>query len=119
LPRRHQAHRRLYDIEKEGRGQPTDERVRLRHARAKPILDDLGSWLQAQLPKISGKSELAKAIRYGLASSGKLRPYLDHGCLEADNIGAERALEPVALDRKNFSSSALQVAASRRRSPTP
>ena len=54
------------------------------------------------MPKISGKSELAKAIRYGLARMRKLRPYLDHGCLEADNNGAERALKPVALGRKNF-----------------
>ena len=92
----------LYAIEKEGRGQPTDERVRLRQAHAKPIVDDLESWLQAQLPKISGKSELAKAIRYALARMRKLRPYLEHGCLEADNNGAERALKPVALGRKNF-----------------
>ena len=40
----------LYAVEKEGRGQPPDERVRLRQARAKPIVDDLESWLQAQLP---------------------------------------------------------------------
>ena len=52
--------------------------------------------------RISGKSELAKAIRYALARMRKLRPYLDHGCLEADNNGAERALKPVALGRKNY-----------------
>ena len=32
----------------------------------------------------------------------KLRPYLDHGVLEADNNCAERAMKPVALGRKNF-----------------
>jgi hypothetical protein len=32
----------------------------------------------------------------------KLRPYLEHGCLEADNNCAERALKPVALGRKNY-----------------
>ena len=52
--------------------------------------------------RISGKSELAKAIRYALARMRKLRPYLEHGCLEADNNGAERALKPVALGRKNY-----------------
>ena len=92
----------LYAVEKEGRGQPPDERVRLRQVRAKPIVDDLESWLHDQLPKISGKSELAKAIRYALARMRKLRPYLDQGCLEADNNCAERALKPVALGRKNF-----------------
>ncbi len=35
----------------------------MHQALAKPILDDLEAWLHAQLPKISGKSELAKAIR--------------------------------------------------------
>jgi transposase len=93
---------RLYAVEKDGRGRPPHDRVQLRQTRAKPILDDLETWLQAQLPKISGKSELAKAIRYALARMKKLRPYLDHGCLEADNNCAERAMKPVALGRKNY-----------------
>jgi len=79
----------LYAVEKDGRGRPPDERVRLRQARAKPILDDLETWLHAQLPRISARSELAKAIRHALARLGKLRPYLEHGCLEADNNCAE------------------------------
>ncbi len=92
----------LYAVEKDGRGRPPDERLRLRQDRAKPILDDLESWLQTQLPRISGKSELAKAIRYALSRFKKLRPYLDHGCLEPDNNPAERAMKPIALGRKNF-----------------
>jgi transposase len=92
----------LYAVEKDGRGRPSDERVGLRQSRAKPILDDLEIWLHAQLPKISGKSELAKAIRYALARMKKLRPYLDHGCLEVDNNSAERAMKPIALGRKNY-----------------
>ena len=92
----------LYAVEKDGRGHPPEERVRLRQARAKPILDELETWLQRQLPKISGKSELARAIRYALARMKKLRPYLDHGCLEADNNSAERAMKPIALGRKNY-----------------
>jgi transposase len=92
----------LYAVEKDGRGRPPDERVKLRQDRAKPILDDLESWLQAQLPRISGKSELAKAIRYALSRFKKLRPYLDHGCLALDNNCAERAMKTVALGRKNW-----------------
>ncbi|MEQ8653911.1 MAG: IS66 family transposase [Kiloniellales bacterium] len=92
----------LYAIEKEARGRSAGERVRRRQAYAKPILDDLEAWLQAQLAKISGKSELAKAIRYSLTRMKRLRPYLDHGFLEVDNNTAERAMRPVALGRKNF-----------------
>ena len=66
------------------------------------MFDDLEIWLHAQLPKISGKSELAKAIRYALTRMKKLRPYLDHGFLEIDNNSAERAMRCVALGRKNY-----------------
>jgi transposase len=55
----------LCAVEEEGRRRSPDERVRLRQARARPIVDDLGSWLQARLPRISGESELAKATRHG------------------------------------------------------
>ena len=92
----------LYAVEKDARGRPPDERARLRQARAKPIFEDLEAWLQAQLPKISGKSELAKAIRYALTRMKRLRPYLDNGFLEPDNNSAERSMKPVALGRKNF-----------------
>lgn len=92
----------LYGVEKEARGQSPEDRVRLRQKNARPILDDLDAWLHGQLPKISGKSELAKAIRYALTRIQKLRPYLDHGFLEADNNSAERAMRCVALGRKNY-----------------
>ncbi len=92
----------LYGIEKQGRGKPSEERATLRQQKAKPLLDDLESWLNAQLPKISSKSELAKAIRYALTRMKKLRPYLDHGFLELDNNSAERSMRCVALGRKNY-----------------
>ncbi len=92
----------LYAIEKQARGQPPESRAALRQAHAAPILGELETWLQSQLPRISGKSELAKAIRYALSRLKKLRPYLDHGHLEADNNCAERAMKSVALGRKNY-----------------
>ncbi len=93
---------KLYGVEKEARGRQPEERVALRQELAKPLFDDLEAWLHAQLPKISGKSPLAQAIRYALGRMPKARPYLDHGCLEADNNTAERAVKPVAIGRKNW-----------------
>jgi len=60
------------------------------------VLDDLETWLAEQLRRISGKSPLAAAIRYALARIKRLRPYLDHGFLEIDNNGAERAMRAIA-----------------------
>jgi transposase len=92
----------LYVVEKDARGLAPEDRIRLRQDRARPILDDLEAWLGTQLARISGKSELAKAIRYALTRMKKLRPYLDHGFLEIDNNPAERAMKPVAIGRKNY-----------------
>jgi uncharacterized protein (DUF1810 family) len=92
----------LYGIEKEVRGQSPEDRASIRQEKAKPLLDQLEHWLSDQLPKISGKSELAKAIRYALTRIKKLRPYIDHGILEIDNNSAERSMRCVALGRKNY-----------------
>jgi transposase len=92
----------LYGVEKDVRGQPPYVRVKARQSRSKPIFDDLETWLHAQLPKISGKSPLAKAIRYALTRMKKLPPWLDHGFLELDNNAAERSMRPIALGRKNY-----------------
>ena len=92
----------LYAVEKAARGKCPEDRVLLRQEKAKPVFDDLEIWLQAQLPRIPGKSELAIAIRYALTRMKKMRSYLDHGILELDNNTAERAMRCVALGRKNY-----------------
>ena len=92
----------LYAVEKQARGSPPDERVRLRQAKAKQVLDDLDTWLGAQLTRISGKTPLAQAIRYAITRIKRLRPYLDHGLLEIDNNTAERGMRAIAIGRKNW-----------------
>jgi hypothetical protein len=81
----------LYQVEDAVRGRPPDERRRSRQEHAHPRLADLRSWLDATLSKLSGKSELAKAIRYGLSRWPALTRYADHSGLEIDNNAAKRA----------------------------
>ena len=92
----------LYAVEKAARGKSPEERASIRQEQAKPVFDDLDIWLQAQLTRIPGKSELAKAIRYALTRMSKMRDYLEHGVLELDNNTAERSMRCVALGRKNY-----------------
>jgi hypothetical protein len=54
----------LFGIERPINGKPPDERRHARDTQARPLLDDLAAFFDAALAKISGKSELAAAIRY-------------------------------------------------------
>ena len=50
----------LYAIEKEIRGMTPEDRAAVRHAKAKPIFDELEEWLHAQLPKNLGQVAAGK-----------------------------------------------------------
>jgi hypothetical protein len=57
----------LYRIEDEIRGRPPDQRLSVRANYTAPLMADLRTWLEATLTRISGRSDLAAAIRYTLA----------------------------------------------------
>jgi transposase len=92
----------LYAVEAAIRGQPPDERRRIRQAESKAILLALEHWAEQTLPTLSGKSELAVAFRYMRSRWPALIRYIDDGRVEIDNNAAERALRGVAVGRKNW-----------------
>jgi transposase len=92
----------LHAVEDAIRGAPPERRRAERKARAGPVHQGLRAWLEAMLPKLSRKSDLAIAVRYALSRWQALGRYLDDGRLEIDNNAAERALRGVALGRKNW-----------------
>lgn len=92
----------LFDIERLIVGAPPEHRRSVRQRLAKPRLDELATWLDAQLQRIPGKSDLAGAIRYACLRWPALTCHLDHGRLEISNNAAENAIRPVALGRKNW-----------------
>jgi transposase len=92
----------LFDIERAAMGRSLQQRVRIRQSSARPVIDDLAALFDASLAMISGKSELAGAIRYARSRWSALTRYLDDGRLEISNNAAERAIRPLALGRKNY-----------------
>jgi len=92
----------LLAIEAKIAGQPPEARLAARQARSAPIMADLRAWLEATLPRISGKSDLAKAIRYTLAQWSALTLVLRDGRACLHNNAAERRMRPLALGRKNY-----------------
>jgi hypothetical protein len=91
----------LYAIEAEIRGHPAEHRQRVRQQRSRPIVEDLHGWLQQQLGRVSGASDLAKAMRYAIRHWPGLVAFLDDGRIEMDTNVVERAIRPHTLTRKN------------------
>jgi len=91
----------LYKVEKDIRGRNPDERRAARQERSRPIVDALAPWLREKLALISQKTKLAEAIRYALARWDGLTRFVDDGRIEIDSNVVERAIRPIALNRKN------------------
>ncbi len=92
---------KLYEIEAEIRGHPAEHRRTVRQQRSRPIVEALHAWLQEQLPRLSGASPLAAAMRYALRHWSGLILFLDDGRIEMDTNVVERGMRPVTLTRKN------------------
>jgi len=105
----------LYGVERAARERPLDEPARgqLRHERARPILERLRVSLPPLALTALPKSPLGQAVGYATRQWAALTRYLEHGALEIDNNGAERALKPIVLGRKNWLFCGSEAAAHR------
>lgn len=92
---------RLYALELDLRGRSPDERRTKRQQQSRFIVDDLHALLEARLAQVSRKSALAEAIRYALTRWEGLTRFLEDGRVELDSNTVERAIRPLALNRKN------------------
>lgn len=92
----------LYDIEREINGQPADLRLKVRQKNSRPKVDAFQAWAEKQLTRIPGKSDLAKAFRYGLSRWPSFTLFLDDGRVAIDNNAAERGMRPIGVGRRNW-----------------
>jgi len=105
---------KLYRVEKPARKLDPGDRYAHRQEKARPILDELRTWLDNSLPLVPPTSATGKALNYLNREWKRLVRYLDDGRLEIDNNGAENAIRPFVVGRKNwlFSASVKGVKAS-------
>jgi len=114
------ARRRFNDaVKAQGRNRKLtpDERYAHRQKQARPVLDEMRAWLDEALPLVSPSSTTGKALSYLHNEWKQLTRYLDDGRLEIDNNGAENAIRPFVLGRKNWLFSASVKLNCRRRKP--
>lgn len=90
----------LFKIERAFNARSPAERLAVRREQSAPLMDDLRSWLEAQLAKLSRSHDLAKAINYMLRRWPAFTRFLDDGRVCLSNNAAERALRCVPLGRK-------------------
>src|ERR1700688_3856923 len=91
----------LYAIEEKVRGRSAEVRRAVRQSESKPRFEALKTWLEAELARVSAKSGIAGAIRYGLNHWDGLVRFLEDGRIELDTNAVERAMRPIALSRRN------------------
>ena len=104
-PLAHEALQRiaaLYAIEDNIRGHAPEVRLRMRQAHSAPLFADLRIWFEQTLGRISGKIDLAAAIRYALTRWDALTLVLRDGRACLDNNAAERSMRTMTLGRKNW-----------------
>lgn len=70
-------------------------RISFRPRFARPILEDLWSWLEEQEPQCSPGRALHKAIVYALSHRVELSRFLEDGAVPLDNNVCERAIKNV------------------------
>jgi transposase len=80
----------LFAIERDIDGRSADQRRAVRQERSAPILAELEPWLQAQRDRVSGKSEVGKAIAYTLKRWTALARFLTDGCICLSTDGVEK-----------------------------
>src|SRR6202049_2916864 len=94
----------LFAVDEQARKEnltPSD-RPLLRLKKAKPLLEQIKTAIQAARGDALPKSALAKACNYTLTLWQRLIRFLDYPVLELSNNLAENAIRPVALGRRNW-----------------
>jgi len=92
----------LYRIEEEVRELEPDERRRRRQEKARPLAQELYSWMLRQQEVVPPGSATAKALLYSLRRWAALVRYIDDGDLPIDNNWVENQIRPIALGRSNW-----------------
>jgi transposase len=92
----------LFEIERSINGKSAEERLAVRRALSRPLVDDLQVYMRAQAAKLSRGHDLVKAINYILKRWAPFTFFLEDGRVCLSNNAAERGLRGIALGRKSW-----------------
>jgi transposase len=93
---------KLYQIERQTKEVPPDERHRIRQERSRPVILKLRAWLTDAIPRVPPQSLTGKALAYLDGQWPKLVRVLDDGRIPLDTNAVENAIRPFVIGRKNW-----------------
>jgi len=96
--------RAIYKVEAALKSAGADEATiyKVRQEKAKPLLEQLKTYLDEKSKTVLPKSKVGEAISYTLKRWHYLTTYLEDGRYEIDNNRTERAIKPFVMGRKNW-----------------
>jgi hypothetical protein len=92
----------LFAIERSINGKSAEERLAVRKASSRPLVDALETYMREQIAKLSRGHDLAKAMHYMLKRWPAFTLFLEDGRVCLSNNAAERGLRGIALGRKSW-----------------
>lgn len=92
----------VFDLERDINGKPPDDRLAARKEHVAPLVAELEAWMRAERARVSGKSDIGKAMDYMLKRWDGFTRFLHDGRICLTNNAAERALRGIALGRKSW-----------------
>ena len=92
----------LFAIERSIKGKSADERLAVRQASSRSLVDALETYMRGQLSRLSRAHDLAKAMQYMLKRWPAFTLFLKDGRVCLSNNAAERGLRGIALGRKSW-----------------
>lgn len=94
----------LYKVEKEAdeQGLTPEQRSEKRKREAYPVIKKFEAWMEDVYHEVLPQGRMSKAITYAYSLLPRLSRYVNDGRVKIDNNGAENAIRPLALGRKNY-----------------
>lgn len=93
---------KLFELEREWRAAPPEEKKSLRQQHSKPIVEAYFAWCDSEALKVLDETPISKAIAYSRNHREAFCRFLDDGRLPLTNNISERNLRREALGRKNW-----------------
>ena len=94
----------IFDEDKKLKALSTEERLRKRKIKVKPLVEAYFAWVRETLESKTNppKGETAKGLRYSLNQEKYLKVFLENGDVPMDNSASERAIRTFCIGRNNW-----------------